>query len=866
MRHVRIDTGDPRIVVVMPIFKHSVLVVEAIESVLAQETAFPVRLLLVNDGCPFVETDEVCRRYALAHPERIVYLRKANGGLSSARNHGIDFGLRTWPAAEAFYFLDADNRLRPPALARAMAVLDGHADCDWVYPNVDMFGVRWAGDYGGPYSLLMHTQMNVSEAGSLVRRRVFEAGVRFDTDLKLGYEDWDFFLTAAESGFRGRNLDAFGFMYRKRPESMLADSHRDDAEIRGALLRKHKKLFRLGSLLALEQAEAPRYAIHLADRGEYLLTVDPARGGQRVTAREFEQRFWAARVSPGRHHVPPFLIVTTQAALDGLLQAGVLHWALWRLEDGLRHQQVGALVVESGGDRLTVAETASGKGRHLEADLLMFSPRLIQDTMTDAQTLWIDTFGRANCDPSVFAVTLGLPDCLDADLDRRHALAFQFLALFHDLRRSEFRAASGRSWDWRAPGLNDRRLSHEAVRAAVGGRAVIPRVPTGRNIAFLLPVVEFGGVEKVTLAIAREFKRLGWSTHLVVLLANSAAVTPEWTEAFDSFGFLCDPGFPKWDGQTAYEGVDLPHWGKAGDHDRAIGLLGAVDVVVNCHGAGAHGMMGALRRQGVKTVASLHITDLTTWGQPNGHTYLGIAYEHAYDHFITCSRQLADWCRGMGIPGDKVTAVVNAAGYEMPEDEIDDALEQRFAAPPRRRLRALFLGRLDRQKGLHKLHELVAASEARQAPWSFRIIGKAVVEGQDLPTVLARRIEPPIYDPAELTKAYLGCDVLLLLSDYEGLPLTILEAMRLGVVVIATDVGAVSEVVEDGVNGFLIPRDGAAHAAGACLQRLEAEPDLIVAIGRRAAQDMRGRSWKQSVGPFAEAITASLRPKPARRT
>ena len=50
-------------------------------------------------------------------------------------------------------------------------------------------------------------------------------------------------------------------------------------------------------------------------------------------------------------------------------------------------------------------------------------------------------------------------------------------------------------------------------------------------------------------------------------------------------------------------------------------------------------------------------------------------------------------------------------------------------------------------------------------------------------------------------------DVLLLVSRWEGLPLTILEAMRAGLPVIASDVGGVKEAVSEGETGFLAPRD-----------------------------------------------------------
>lgn len=44
-------------------------------------------------------------------------------------------------------------------------------------------------------------------------------------------------------------------------------------------------------------------------------------------------------------------------------------------------------------------------------------------------------------------------------------------------------------------------------------------------------------------------------------------------------------------------------------------------------------------------------------------------------------------------------------------------------------------------------------------------------------------------------------------SETEGIPVSIMEAMSYGIPVIATDVGGVSEMVEEGMNGFLLPRD-----------------------------------------------------------
>lgn len=49
-------------------------------------------------------------------------------------------------------------------------------------------------------------------------------------------------------------------------------------------------------------------------------------------------------------------------------------------------------------------------------------------------------------------------------------------------------------------------------------------------------------------------------------------------------------------------------------------------------------------------------------------------------------------------------------------------------------------------------------------------------------------------------------DVFCLISNYEGLPISIIEAMRAGLPVIASDVGGNNELVKDGLNGFLVER------------------------------------------------------------
>lgn len=431
-------TDAPRLAVVLPIFRHSSLVIETIEAVLAQEAEFGIRTLLVNDGCPFPETDAVCRDYALAYPDRVTYLRKPNGGLSDARNYGIRHVLEDYPSVEAVYLMDADNMLRPGAMKRAMAELDAHPEADWIYPDIDMFGLNWRSEYGGAYSVLVHTEMNTCEAGSLIRKRVFEAGCLFDTEFKLGWEDWDFFLSAAQAGFRGRNLEHFGFLYRKRPESMLANSERDQAALTGAMRLKHKPIMLPRAQLQMEQDEVPRYAIHLG-KDEIIFCVDPlAPGSETIAYDRYERDYWRSRTAPGRYRMPPFNIVMPPQVFEALRAAGLLHWVLWAFEAGLRQQPVVVLSVRSIlGDRMSLEEldTRVTGGAHADAIAMAVSPHLFNEVIDDTATTWIDTLANARCEPSVKVIRLGLPSGMEALEGLTQATAlYDFLSLVHRLR------------------------------------------------------------------------------------------------------------------------------------------------------------------------------------------------------------------------------------------------------------------------------------------------------------------------------------------------------------------------------------------------------------------------------------------------
>jgi len=82
----------------------------------------------------------------------------------------------------------------------------------------------------------------------------------------------------------------------------------------------------------------------------------------------------------------------------------------------------------------------------------------------------------------------------------------------------------------------------------------------------------------------------------------------------------------------------------------------------------------------------------------------------------------------------------------------------------------------------------------------------------------------------DVSRILAEANVFVLTSNWEGLPISILEAMRAGLPVIASDVGGVREAVVDGETGFLVDR-GNLVMLRSRLQQLLADPELRKKMG-----------------------------------
>jgi glycosyltransferase involved in cell wall biosynthesis len=108
-------------------------------------------------------------------------------------------------------------------------------------------------------------------------------------------------------------------------------------------------------------------------------------------------------------------------------------------------------------------------------------------------------------------------------------------------------------------------------------------------------------------------------------------------------------------------------------------------------------------------------------------------------------------------------------------------------------------------------------------------------------------VDPPAEVPRELRTA----QFLVHPSRTEGLPNAVLEAMAAGLPIVASDVGGIPTLIDDGVNGLLVPPSDVKALADA-LRHLIAAPEARISMGNESRRLATGFSWSASMQAHAD--------------
>lgn len=187
----------------------------------------------------------------------------------------------------------------------------------------------------------------------------------------------------------------------------------------------------------------------------------------------------------------------------------------------------------------------------------------------------------------------------------------------------------------------------------------------------------------------------------------------------------------------------------------------------------------------------------------------------------------------------------------------------------------LFVGRLERRKGVDLLVEAGQRLLSDGADARFRLIGgdtRTGPGGASMRVWLESRIDPRWHDrfefagpmPRERVQAAMReATVCCFPSLWENFPNVCLEAMSLGACVVGSDAGGMSEIIKDGVSGLLF-RSGDVGDLAAALGCAISNDDLRRRICAAAPARVRERCDPGLIVQGMEALVAGLAERPAR--
>jgi len=264
-----------------------------------------------------------------------------------------------------------------------------------------------------------------------------------------------------------------------------------------------------------------------------------------------------------------------------------------------------------------------------------------------------------------------------------------------------------------------------------------------------------------------------------------------------------------------------------------------------------------VRLHGAPLVVSLHGSDVFLAERLLPAGVLARRALRAAGAITACSGDLRERALRLGAAPERTRTVpygVDAAAFS-PDLPVGD-FRRRLGIPDEAVL-VLALGRLVEKKGFASLVDAAARVPGLRVVIAGEGDLRADLEGR------ARAAGAPVLFTGPLERglaaqALAAADVVAVPSvvdragNVDGLPNVLLEALASGRAVVATRVAGIPDVVEDGVNGLLVP-PGDAGALAAALARLAAAPEERARLGREARRRaLLGLTWRAAGRAFEE--------------
>lgn len=318
---------------------------------------------------------------------------------------------------------------------------------------------------------------------------------------------------------------------------------------------------------------------------------------------------------------------------------------------------------------------------------------------------------------------------------------------------------------------------------------------TPRTVLHVTDSRAMGGMEAQIVTIMRSLDRATWDP--VLVHHGDPAIAPM-VDAVREAGMAdwCVPRMP--DGPRG--ALRVPGFARA--------LRARQPPVMHAHLAWPLGMkwsLAAARLARVPAiVASVHLTaqfDSSRWIR-----WQQRRISAGVDRYIAVSGSVAESCRqACGWPADRITVIANGIDTA-PVEAGDRARGRALLGAVGDQPLVLTLARLEPEKGL----ETVARAAALVPDTRFVVAGEGADRAELEALIAGMGLSDRVVLPGRMTQVpdlLAACDLFVLPSRHEGMPIAIIEAMAAGTPVIASDIPGTNEIIEHGVTGLLVRVD-----------------------------------------------------------
>jgi GT2 family glycosyltransferase len=264
----------PRVSIIIPCFNDGPYLLDALASVEECKDRLH-ETVIVDDGSDAPETLDILKAVA---GRGYSVVRQPNRGVAEALNAGIRASIGEYVLPVA-----ADNKILPAYITRGIEILDANAETGVVYADAEWFGDATGPRPARPFDFYALHLGNYIDTCAMFRRRVWEDAGGYDPGLKLGYEDWDLWLTAAEKGWKFHYIPEILFHYRLRDTAL---SHRM------AVPATHRQVVR--HIVAKHPSYAQLYADVIADQSAMMIQP-PAKRADSAEIKQLAGELDAAR-------------------------------------------------------------------------------------------------------------------------------------------------------------------------------------------------------------------------------------------------------------------------------------------------------------------------------------------------------------------------------------------------------------------------------------------------------------------------------------------------------------------------------------------------------------------------------------------